>query len=539
MRSRWTKQLVIVALAAAACVALRCAHRTVPPPMPATGLDRVKMTPVPSIAEERVRLELGHGHTTVRLAASSAIVLTDGARELRLPAGGYTLEAQHTRAARIRYHLFAKGFHAPERLAAEAFAQDWKAQGYSAEIITLGDRLRAASGRVLDNRLYWVSVMRADSQQQAEVMKQRLQQRKVWAWIRPELVVKGAALVTVRDSGGRTVGSVPCPLQIDADGPITLFDIDRGFHESQLVNATYGGSLSVEIGNDGRFSILEEVALEDYLAGVLPAEMPTAWPAAALEAQAIAARSDVLANRATKHPLDGFDFCTTEHCRAYAGVGLRVAATDAAVAATGGVVLADGGRIIPAVFSATCGGWTEDNDAVWSGPADSALRGVRDFVDGSYAASPIQTARWLSNPPRAHCQADARYFRWRRNYANAELSEIVNKRHTIGTILRIETGDRGVSGRLKWVRIIGDRGQVTVQKELPIRLAFGGLPSALFIVESTPGQGRPGTFTFIGGGRGHGVGMCQYGAQGMALQGANSATIVSHYFTGVDLLRVR
>ena len=87
---------------------------------------------------------------------------------------------------------------------------------------------------------------------------------------------------------------------------------------------------------------------------------------------------------------------------------------------------------------------------------------------------------------------------------------------------------------LKWVRVVGSSGSERISKELPIRFGFGGLPSAMFIVQKQMGKDGP-VFVFSGAGRGHGVGLCQYGARGMALAGYDSGTILQHYYPGAEV----
>jgi SpoIID/LytB domain protein len=115
---------------------------------------------------------------------------------------------------------------------------------------------------------------------------------------------------------------------------------------------------------------------------------------------------------------------------------------------------------------------------------------------------------------------------------------MMGKRYGVGSIKQIELGERGVSGRLKWIRIHGTADTVTIKKELPIRRALGGLPSAMFDL-SVSGDAPRRTFTIRGAGRGHGVGLCQYGANGMAIKGYKYPQILHHYFTNVTIERVR
>lgn len=204
-------------------------------------------------------------------------------------------------------------------------------------------------------------------------------------------------------------------------------------------------------------------------------------------------------------------------------------------------MLTQGGRVVPTVFSANCGGWTEHNETVWSAPPQDALRGVSDIVGDAGRKGPeaVGIENWISSPPRAYCRGDGTYFRWKRSYSTGELSAVVNKRHKVGRIKEVQLGERGVSGRLKWVRVVGTKKTETIRKELPIRLAFGGLPSALFVLDEVRVAGEASRFAFRGGGRGHGVGLCQHGANGMALEGIVYTDILSRYFSDVAIERYR
>jgi SpoIID/LytB domain protein len=148
------------------------------------------------------------------------------------------------------------------------------------------------------------------------------------------------------------------------------------------------------------------------------------------------------------------------------------------------------------------------------------------------------TAAWVLERPNAYCSGDDTYFRWERKYTGSELNAHVGKQHRIGPVTDIILGERAPGGRLKSITIEGRDDSVTIRKELPIRLAFGGLPSAMFTVDFERSPEGLRSVIFRGGGRGHGVGMCQQGARGMALQGKGYVDILRHYFTGVTIERV-
>lgn len=494
----------------------------------------------PPVERIRVRLMAGEKHLT--LYGKESIQVSHGAGSGVLPPGTWRISASQAIAARQRFHVFAKTFKPDEGAASQAYLREWSAKGHQPELLTFGRQFRTKSGALLDNRVFWVSLARFDAEAEAVALKAKLEKENVWAWVRPETVAAGEGTLRVSDPSGKTIRTGPAPMRFRSSAVIGVSDVDSGFWRERRENRYYGGELEIGIGPGGLLEIYESLPLDDYLRGVLPAEMPASWPIEALKAQAVTARSSVVADLAGKHHLEGFDCCGTEHCRAYEGRGAWQESTNRAVTETAGEVLAAGGRVAPTVFSSDCGGWTENNDTVWAAPADPVLRGVADFPSPRKAAarSPDQTGidQWVRSKPPAFCSVDKDSFRWTRRFTAEELTRLVNERHAVGPVRAVEPGARGVSGRLKSVRIVGGKDAVTVQKDLPIRLAFGGLPSALFIVvRETDGKGRT-VFTFVGGGRGHGVGLCQHGARGMALAGATCKEIVKQYFTGIELAAI-
>ena len=476
----------------------------------------------------RLLLEEGSAEISLELAVHTPI--TAGGEALTLGPGRWGVVPRAVEAATERWRIFPKTFQLGEEAEAEAYLAEWRAKGHEPELMTLGRRHETASGGFLDNRIHWVALAHRPTEASARDFAASLQDDGVWAWVRPERTAKGSGTVALLDAAGEERAVVNLPLVLDARTPIAM--------EKGGTRREYRGTMSIEPGTDGRLEVYLRLPFEEYLAGVLPGEMPAGWPMEALKAQAVAARSDTLAHLGLKHELEGYDFDDSEANRVYAGHGARHERTDEAVRETTGVVIAQGTRIVPAVFSSNAGGWTAANETVWSSPADSALRPVGDFEPGTNPAPGGPAAygieRWLTTRPPAYSAADDRFYRWRETRTQAELTRQVNARHAVGTVRRLEPGERAACGRLEWVRVVGSENTVTIRKELPIRLAFGGLPSAMFLIR--PGDG---VYTFIGGGRGHGAGLCQHGARGRALAGQGFETIVTHYFTGVTLQRVR
>lgn len=483
-----------------------------------------------TLGNAEVSVRLMEGEKTVSVHSSGPIVVSSEGAQSILPTGTYAFSFRKVRPARQAFHLFAKTFQPSQQKEEKAYLKQWRAKGFRPEVVVMGRVLKTRSGKVLDSRVHWISIFQAETEAGALAKKAQLEAQKQWTWMRAVRAEPGRGVIRVKSAFGKTYGPYRAPLRIESAKPISIDNVDVGFWEDRRSRQQYRGILELHIDPQGRFELIERMAVETYLRGVLPAEMPASWPMDALKAQAVAARSEVIANLSLKHHLEGFDFCNVEHCRAYLGSAAGVRSTDEALSTTRGEILLDGTRIIPAVFSSTCGGWTENNDTVWFGPADASLRGVPDSDSKRRPGDALK--QWISEPAQAFCDGDENYFRWRRSFSEQELSKLVNLRHAVGRIQRIELGDRGVSGRLKWVKIVGSKKTETIRKELPIRQAFGGLPSALFMVEVQRGKRSPKRFAFVGGGRGHGVGLCQNGAKGMAGQGIVYTKILGHYFLG-------
>lgn len=495
------------------------------------------------LSAQTVRIQIMEGQSEILFhCPETTIVRAKGAKSSAIPPGTYRIVAEKVQPARQRFHLFSKTFKPNEVAEERAYMETWRARGYRPERVVIGKRLETEAGRILDARVHWISIVQSVTEAEAETLQAKLKAQEQWTWMRGEIIEPGRGQLTVFDAGGKAlIRSRTLPMSFVSDTPITVDNVDSGFWETKQGRLSYQGMLSITIGPDGKLALSEQLPVEDYLEGVLPAEMPPLWPAEALKAQAVAARSEVLVNLATKHRLEGFDFCAIEHCRAYLGAGGRDERTSAAVRATRGEILVQGGRIIPAVFASNCGGWTENNETAWRAPEDAALRGVSDLASGTAGPPPKDrgVSEWLHNAPKAYCSGDATYFRWRRSFSQRELSALVNKRYAVGTVKSIQLGDRGVSGRLKWVRVTGTKKTETIHKELPIRQAFGGLPSALFVIETARGSRGAPAFTFVGGGRGHGVGLCQHGTRGRVEAGFVYTEVLTHYFSKVLVQRYR
>jgi stage II sporulation protein D len=490
------------------------------------------------IADQRVAVQLIAQAKTISFQCAQPFTIVDADQSIELLPGVYSFSLEHVKAAQQRFHLFSKTFPLNEVEEEAAYLKSWKDKGYSPVSLTIGKQLLTASGRPLDARVHWISIVQTATEAEANAKQAALNKESQWTWMRPEVTAVGNGTVQLRGTTGAQ--SLQLPITIRSASPVSVSNVDVGFWDANLQKQSYGGQLEVTITAGGQLELLEHIPVEDYLQGVLPSEMPYSWPLEALKAQAVAARSDVLVNLSTKHSLERYDFCNTEHCRAYRGLNQHKPQTDEALAKTRGEILVHGGSIAPALFSSNCGGWTENNDTVWFGPPNEALRGRSDLL--TPMAPPFDRAGklhlWFSQPPEANCSGDSTGYRWTRRFTEKELLATLRNKHKLSSIQRIELGERGESGRLKWIRIHTGKEPVLIKKELPIRQALGGLPSAMFDL-SVSGSAPNRVFVLNGGGRGHGVGMCQHGANGMAQRGHSHTEILQHYFTDTQIEKVQ
>ncbi len=323
-----------------------------------------------------------------------------------------------------------------------------------------------------------------------------------------------------------------------------LFDLaySEGQFSAGREDRAYRGEIEfLSPPEGGSFTVINDVPLEEYLYSVVPSEMPASWPAAALQAQAVAARSYTLHPR-RRFLTQGFDLQSSVLSAFYRGVTGEHPRTTAAVEATRGAVLMDGTVPLDAVYSANTAGYTESSESVWG--SRTALVSVSD--PALPALTPLRSTRavydWIQNSPGSYSGAAPFAFpaayRWSLFVAPEDISRRLENAGTpVGLVERIIPGIRGVSGRVEEVTVIGSEGTTVVRRDV-IRSRLGGLRSNLFLV--SPVLRKDGTvesFFFQGAGWGHGVGMCQTGAAGMAAEGWDYVRILQHYYPEAELLR--
>jgi len=466
---------------------------------------------------------------------------------------------EHSRGGQFIYSTLLTAFR--QRDLAMELLRHLESKGHHGYIRRLGYPLEIASQVVSDNTKYRVLVgnflTEADARKSLTTFSDDFAPRVIREKIHPptgQLEVYDAEYdrsANVRD-GFRIIPHSP-------DSVITLYGVrvGTGFHYERQEDRRYHGTMEIRLDNEGLLQAISEVPIDIYLKGVVSSEVPIDFPREALLAQTIASRSEVLAKLGTKHLNDPFDLCATKHCQVYTGISDENLTTNDALQATYGKVLVSENTICDAVYSPVCGGHTENKENVWNPPAEKYLTGQFDGEPGKELSTLDLTkekdvAKWVTELPSAYCNAKGkesffsteyqhRYFRWEVTYSRQEIQEIILKKtgEDIGTLYDIIPLQRGVSGRLTEIEILGSRKNLKIKKELNIRRALSetALHSACFVVEMELGEmGNPVSVTLRGAGWGHGVGMCQYGAAAMAVAGKTHKDILAHYYPGSSIV---
>ena len=361
--------------------------------------------------------------------------------------------------------------------------------------------------------------------------------------------------------------------------------IGINFHWERKEDQRFMGALKIIVENE-KLTGINVIHVEDYLTSVISSEMSATASLELLKAHAVISRSWLLAqihkNKAItasqslysaftqtdqelirwydREDHTHFDVCADDHCQRYQGI--TRASTEMvrqAIAATRGQVLMWEGNICDARFSKCCGGAFEEFQYCWEGIKHPYLSKQRDSKTGSGPPDLLiesEADQWIRTSPEAFCntkdkkilsqvlnnydQETTDFYRWKIEYKQDELSELILKRSGIdyGQILDLIPVERGTSGRLVKLKIRGSKRTMTIGKELEIRrtLSTSHLYSSAFVIDKADiVDDVPGRFILTGAGWGHGVGLCQIGAAVMGEQGYPYDTILLHYYIGATI----
>ena len=365
--------------------------------------------------------------------------------------------------------------------------------------------------------------------------------------------------------------------------------IGIGFHWERQEEQTFKGKLRL-IVDEEKLVVINELSVEDYLESVISSEMNASSSLNLLKTHAVVSRSWVysqmlhrLESESTSSDFFNFvhrpgetikwhdrsdhslyDVCADDHCQRYQGITRStLPQVKQAVRETTGEVLTYDGHLCDARFSKCCGGASELFSSCWSDTEYPYLQPIRDDVTPSLPDLTIEAnaEQWIRTAPPAFCnthnvhllsqvlnnydQETTDFYRWRVDLTQQQIKELINE-HTgkdFGEIIDLQPVERGVSGRIIRLRIVGTKTEWIVGKELEIRriLSKTHLYSSAFVVERhnvDDATNVPAQFTLIGAGWGHGVGLCQIGAAVMADKGYTYDYILKHYYKDAHIQRL-
>lgn len=467
-------------------------------------------------------------------AGGSSIDVTDG--------DAWAITAENTKPAVIHDWTVVESLEADDAAGATAALARWKGRGFEPRAFEIGT-VFGTGGEVIDTREVRIAIDPVPAGKGGARAAEHAKKFGIRTLVHQELVKRPAGTIVAR-SGGTAIrnANVLWFAPRKASETLTVEDVPTNTGGSQLQTGTedrrYWGAVYVTLDHDGSLLVANAVSEDKLLAGLVPAEMYPDAPPQALEAQAIAARTELLQKIGRRNLTDPFLLCSTQQCQVYAGAGKEDPRTTRAVEQTRGIVLLrDGGGLVDIRYSASCGGHSEDNDAIWGGAPDPSLRGRPDTSKGGMSRITDATIGAFLDSERsgdawcAHGKLSKGRYRWTESIGATDLTARVATEHPeVGRIKALVPRRRGVSGRIGALAIQGDRATVEVTGDLYIRRLLGGLKSTLFEV-SRDGD----SFVFRGAGFGHGVGMCQMGAMGMATAGKPHAQILAHYYRGTHL----
>ena len=378
-----------------------------------------------------------------------------------------------------------------------------------------------------------------------------------------------------------------------ADASFSLSDVTIGvnFHWERKETQTFLGTLRFVVESD-KIVAINELPVEKYLESVISSEMSATSSLELLKAHAVISRSWLLAQMQKRrevaesgnnffsftkkedtlirwydredHTL--FDVCADDHCQRYQGITKETSPHVAeAIRQTKGQILMDGEEICDARFSKCCGGITEEFQYCWEDTPKTYLTAVRDIALGVEHTLPNLTneeeaEKWIRFNPPAFCntqdkkilsevlndydQETVNFYRWKETLSQEKLQQLIadKLKMDLGAILDMKAVERGKSGRISKLQIIGTEKTFTIGKELEIRRALSDshLLSSAFVVDKydKDEQGVPQRFELIGAGWGHGVGLCQIGAAVMGEQGYHYDAILLHYYQGAEIKKL-
>ncbi len=459
------------------------------------------------------------------------------------------------RAAAIRSWVALARVPARDLDAVRRARAEWEGRGLKVRAFERGS-VFGFYGRVLDNRvLVLVEDRPYERAEEARARRDTLARETGLATIEvfEEVVERPRGVVRVRCEGVAADLAFPDVVFVAPVGSDRVLvkgvEFGRGFPWHGREDRSYRGEVVLAPDRNGRLAVINAVDAETLLKGLVPSEIYVDAPMEALKAQAVCARGEMFAKLGTRHTADPYMVCSDVHCQAYRGAARENPRTSRAVDETRGQMLFHGTALADTVYGAVCGGHTEDGGRVWQGSGHDYLRGVVDGPEGVVAypdgvRGEDAVRRFIESPPAGLYCGGSRYgresFRWEKVVGAEEVRRGVREMTgvDVGEVTELKPLERGVSGRVTRLKVTGQSAAVELSPELVIRKALGGLKSSLFVVDLQEEPSGRRSFRFRGAGFGHGVGLCQVGAIGLAEQGKKYDFILKHYYPGTELIRI-
>lgn len=437
---------------------------------------------------------------------------------------------------------------------AEELQREFKDNRQKTDLWYPGLSLDLPTGKI-DNHEYWIVTEPFESLDAAQEFANQYEPVGQ-AFVVKEILKRSTGSINI-DGQTAEQGLVIAP--VHPDHVIYLADVMVGieFHWQHTRTQTIPGRLEINFNNLGKLAGINELDVETYLISVNSSEMTSENPLELLKAQTIAARSTILATMGKHHYDELYHLCSDDHCQCYHGIEHISDASRQAAQDTEGENLLYEGRVCDSRYAKICGGVMEDYGAVWD---DRHIPYLVPGVDGNAEIDyPLDTEEkvtdYIDNKPDVYCNTikyaissklpynTTELFRWTVSYSRKELEEIIQEKlgDEMGELIDLIPGERGPSGRLVYMDVVGVHKTVRVGKELQIRrvLSKSHLYSACFyIARDLDDSGSIKTFHLHGAGWGHGVGLCQVGATVMAQLGFDYKEILRHYYKNSSLVKL-
>ena len=462
-------------------------------------------------------IEIMSGQSEIRLSSGQGLLVRpdgEGGSEV-LGGDRWTIGLEQGTPAMVREWTVVETLGPEDDRGVAQALETWRGRGFKPRQFEIG-AVFGVQGEVIDTREALIAIAPVQAPRGATRAREIARKYDVKTKVHRELHRRPEGQIIAR-SGSATVRN-PSVIWFAPRNPthtITVDDVVVGGGGSQLATKRetrrYFGSVYVTVGRDGKLVAVNAVPVDRLLAGLVPSEIYPEAPAAALAAQAIAARTELLQKIGTRHLTDPYLLCSNQHCQVYSGAGKEHPRTTREVERTRGqVLLREGGGLVDARYSAACGGHGEHNENIWGGTPDPSLRGHLD-ADSSIAErfsggiDESNLTEFLNLPAKSSYCGATRYgkgrFRWHKRVDVAELTRLVARHYPrIGEVQAIEPLERGVSGRIRRLRIRGSKGSAVAIGDLHIRRLLGGLRSSLFVVEKVGKDASNAAFDFRGAG---------------------------------------